>query len=105
MMDVMRSMRLDEEEQLDAVLPIAMDKPEFPPELCICLTDKTLEKLGLDPQAAAGQIGGLVEIRAMARITSANIREDCARVELQIEDMCVESEDDDEPRRSLKYTT
>jgi len=96
----MVSMELDEEESLDTVMPIPMDeKPEYPYGLRICLTDAEMTKLGIDPSEAVTGIGGLVHIHALARITSASLDQNAdgarARVELQIEDMAVESEDDE----------
>lgn len=98
-MTTMKSMALDEEDQYDYAMPISTpDKPEFPYELRISLTDKTMKKLGLDPSVALGGIGDTVMIHAMARITSASIDqregqdEPCARVELQIESMALGDE-------------
>jgi hypothetical protein len=102
-MIVMQSMELSDEQKLDAVMPMPMpDKPEYPYGLCICLTQAEFDKLGLDPDDA--QVGGLVHGHFMARITSVSSREsdgdsDC-RVEMQIEDLAIESEDaenEDEP--------
>lgn len=94
----MVSMELDDEDQLDAVLPIAMpDKPKWPYGLRICLTEKELEKLGLDP--ASAEVGGMVHGHFMARITSCSISDNeggqCCRVEMQIEDLEIESEDEE----------
>ena len=94
-MRVMKSMELDEIASYDAPLPLGGPKPRFPYGLRICLTDEEFKKLDLDPSEA--EIGGLVHLHAMARITSvsANSDEDGdhCRVELQIEDLDIESED------------
>ena len=98
-MHPMVSMAYDDEESYEAPMPIAMDdKPSYPYELRIALTDKTMAKLGIDPAEAMQGIGGLVHLHALARITSASMDqreggEACCRVELQIEDMSIESED------------
>lgn len=90
----MTSMELDDEEKLDAMLPIPMpDKPEFPYGLRITLTHIEMEKLGLDSEEA--EIGGIVHGHFMARVTCVNAQEDCCRVELQIEDLEIESEDEE----------
>lgn len=95
-MQVMTSMELTDEEKLDSVMPIPMpDKPDYPFGLRICLTHAELEKLNLDPAEAV--YGGIVHLHALARITSVNMDEGengpSCRIELQIEDMAVESED------------
>ena len=90
----MTSMELDDEDKLDAFMPIPMpDKPEFPYGLRITLTHLEMEKLGLDPEDA--EIGGICHGHFMARVTSVNLAEECCRVEMQIEDLEIESEDEE----------
>lgn len=97
-MIVMQSMELDDEDKLDAVMPIAMpDKPDFPYGLRISLCEKEFEKLGLDPADAT--VGGICHGHFLARVTSVSASEGsdgkCCRIELQIEDLAIESEDDE----------
>lgn len=78
--------------------------PRYPYGLCISLTEKELEKLGLDPKAAVS--GGMVHLHAIARITatSNNTTQDGKehhRIELQIEQMAVESEDEENEQAEL----
>ena len=101
-MRVMRSMELSDESNLDAVTPIPMpNKPDYPYGLRITLTNEELDKLDLDHEDA--EVGGLVHLFAMARITSVSQNEDtagdkCCRIELQIESLGVEDESqEDEP--------
>lgn len=94
----MISMELDDEDKLDAVMPIAMaQKPDFPYGLRICLTEKELDKLDLDHADAI--VGGLVHGHFLARITSVSAEEKdsgmTCRIELQIEDLAIESEDEE----------
>lgn len=95
----MQSMEMDDEDKLDAIMPIAMpDKPDFPYGLRISLCEQELKKLKLDiPEAE--HIGGLVHGHFMARVTSISTEqrdgEQCCRVELQIEDLAIESEDEE----------
>ena len=102
-MIAMQSMALDDEESYDTAMPIASDmKPDFPWELRLTLTDVTMKKLGIDPAEALQGIGGMVQIHALARITSASMNQSedgdpCCRVELQIEDMGVDGDDTVEP--------
>lgn len=104
----LHSLALTEDEQYDYHTPISTpDRPEFPWETRLTLTDKTMAKLGIDPEEAVGGVGGTVMIHAMARITSASIDqrdggEPCARVELQIESMAIDGDEAEEaPKRGL----
>jgi hypothetical protein len=111
----MVSMSLDDEEQYDYATPMPIDKPEYPYELRIALTDKTLAKLGLDPQSAMGAIGGTVLGQFIGRVTSASMNqmdggEACCRIEIQIEDLGIQTDDEeqDQPvakKRGLLYAS
>lgn len=95
-MFTMHDMRLTSEEQLDDSLPcVPIGKEIYPYGLRICLTEKELVKLGLDPKEAS--VGGMFHGHFMARVTcvSENETSDGAnsRVEAQIESLCIESED------------
>ena len=97
MMVPMVSMELDDDEITDTVLPIPTDAPRYPYGLCITLTKAEFDKLGIDPSVA--QVGGLVQLNALARITSYSCNEtqngeDC-RCELQIEDLGIPSDDEE----------
>ena len=93
---MMQSMELSDDEKLDAIQPIAMpSKPDFPYGLRITLTEAELEKLGLDESEA--EVGAMFHGHFMARVTSVSRNDDgdkkCCRVEAQIEDLGIESED------------
>ena len=94
----MRSMELDDEEKLDTVLPMPMDKPDFPCGLRISLSEKELDKLGLDAPTVE-HVGGVVHGHFLGRVTSVSMDqrdgENCCRVEIQIEDLDIESEDEE----------
>jgi hypothetical protein len=70
------------------------DMPDVPPGLCICLTEVELEKLNLDDDC---EVGDMIHISGMARVTSISKNETDAgcncRVELSITDLAVEDED------------
>ena len=91
----MVSLELDDEDQLDAIMPYPMsEKPKYPFGLRICLTEKELSKLDLDADC---DVGDIIDIRAFARVTSVSTNEmedgkSCCRVELQIEEIAVEPE-------------
>jgi len=72
------------------------DKPDFPYGLRICLTDKELKKLDLD--ASDAKVGEIFHLHGLARITSISSSKnedgsECCRIEAQIEDLDIESED------------
>ena len=87
-------MEMTDDEKLDRAIPEMPSKPDYPWGLRISLTEKELEKLGLDADC---DIGDLIDIRAFAVVTSVSKNkmdsgEESVRVELQIEKMCVEDE-------------
>jgi hypothetical protein len=87
-------MELDDEEKMDAAMPIAMpDKPDYPYGLRISLTHKELKKLGLDPDC---EVGDMLDMRCFAVVRSVSLNDSdngqtCC-IELQIEKMAVEDE-------------
>ena len=94
----MVSMELDDEDKLDAPMPIKMpNKPDFPYGLRICLNEKELKKIGLDADCVVGD--GIL-LRAFGKVTSVSNHDHGngpeSRVEIQIERLCVEPEDDDD---------
>lgn len=98
----MVSLELDDEDKLDAAMPIAMpSKPDYPYGLRISLTEKEFKKLKIDPADAI--VGGIFHLHALARITSVSASDgesgQCCRVEAQIEDMEIESEDEENERK------
>lgn len=90
----MKSMELDDEEKLDAHMPIAMEnKPDYPFGLRICLTTSELKKLGLD--AADCSRGDRLKLYADCRVTEVSHVDSehggkQSRVELQIEKLDTE---------------
>jgi len=73
-----------------------VSQPRYPWGLCLVLTDKELDKLGLD---ASCEVGDTIHLFAMAKVTSVSCNEteggkNC-RVELQITSLGVESEDEE----------
>lgn len=102
-MHVFKSMELDDEDAADLAVPCdGMPNkkllPQYPYGLRITLTEKEMEKLGLDPSCAV--VDGMVHLFAMARITSVSCDkrmdgEERHRCELQIEQLAVESEDEE----------
>jgi hypothetical protein len=82
----------DDEEQVDNAVPAVSDKPSYPWGLRICLCARELEMLGLSLPAK----GDLLDLRAMAEVTSVSDGEMGQRVELTITMMRLEDEDDDD---------
>lgn len=71
---------------------------DYPYGLCLCLTHEELEKLDLDTDV---EVGDMIDLRAFAKVTSVSKRDvggqEDIRVELQITNLAVESEDTEEP--------
>lgn len=67
--------------------------PQYPYGLRICLTDKELDKLGLDFDCG---IGDMVDMRCFGIVTSISQNDGpdgpCGRVEIQVQRMAVENE-------------
>lgn len=95
----MTSMELDDEDILDMPMPVAFgeDKPKYPYGLKLCLTHAEFRKLGLDYKDAF--VGGTLHGHFMGRVTSVSCNEtdsgECCRIEVQVEDLAIESEDEE----------
>lgn len=83
----MVDLELDDDDQLDAIMPFPMaNKPKFPFGTKICLCGPELRKLDLDP--ADCKLGDTIDLRCFGEITSI----DQNRVEIQLQRMAVENE-------------
>jgi hypothetical protein len=95
-MIAMKSMELSDDDKLDAYAPMPLDKPDYPYGLRICLTDKELATLELDPADAVR--GGRFMLQGIACITNVSINDGpdgkCYRVEAQIEDLGILGSDE-----------
>jgi hypothetical protein len=92
-------MAYTDDEKIDQVMPLPMDgRPDYPPGLCICLTEKELEKLGLDADC---DVGDVIDLRAFACVRSVSKSDHGdgghCRIELQIEKLAIENESEEEP--------
>lgn len=96
----MVSVELDDEDQYDAIPAMpGMEKPRYPYCLRLSFDESILDKLDLDIKDF--EVGGIIHLHALARITSVSQnavevngeKKNCERAELQIEDLAVESED------------
>ncbi len=100
MYPVMVDMAMTQEEKTDCMpavecAPAKCDEPRYPWGLCISLSEKELAKLKVSPDAF--QVGGMVHLHCMTKVTSMSANEHAdgmsCRVELQITSMAMESED------------
>lgn len=87
-------MELSDENKIDVAMPIPMpNRPDYPYGLRLCLTEKELDKLGLDADC---EIGDVIDLRAFAVVTSISVNESdggtCKRVELQVQKLAIEDE-------------
>lgn len=86
----MVDLELSDDAKLDYSMPISMpDKPHYPYEMRIALTDETLDKLGLDCDC---DIGDILDFRAFGEVTSVSKSDGHRRVEVQLIRMKVENE-------------
>ncbi len=100
---VMKDMELDDEAKSDLTVGYPTEagikklEPQYPYGLSISLTNAELEKLGLKIEDCC--IGGTIHGHFMAAITSVSSNQTEGgsrdRVELQIRQMCIESEDEE----------
>jgi hypothetical protein len=83
----LQDMELDDEDKLDAVMPMPMSKPDFPYGMRLSLQEPQLKKLGLsDPMP---EVGDYVMMTVLARVTHCSksdgeMGQNCC-VELQVE--------------------
>jgi len=104
----MVSMARSREEKISALeeaMPMPMEAAEYPYGLCIFLDERDLEKLELEHDC---QVGDTLHFIAMARVKSVsenkyNGKESC-NVQLQIEEIAVESESDESETAARRYT-
>lgn len=91
----MANLEMSDEDKIDAIKPMAVDTPDYPYGLRICLTHRELEKLDLDDDV---EVGDFIDMRCFGEVTAVSKNagpngENSCRVEIQITRMRVESED------------
>lgn len=104
----MVDMEMDDEERLEATLPIAMPDakgPQYPWGLRISLTQDDLRKLGL--LDCPCDVGDVIDLRAFAEVTSISRNKvkpvaggeetEQVRIELQIQKLAIENESTEQP--------
>ncbi len=91
----MKSMELDDDDQLDHVAMFPMLESRYPSGLRLALTHKEFEKLGCDPSVAVKD--AIIEGRFKGRIKSVHFPEEkgACRVEVQLEELGLECEDEE----------
>lgn len=97
----MVDMAMSEEEAAEKYGPSSTTPssyPKYPYGLCISLCQDELDKLGLDPSDV--EVGDMIHLFAMAKITSKSVQDteggQNARIEMQITHIASEDEDDEE---------
>lgn len=91
-MDNYVDMELDDDRTSDMVTayPAMKDRgPQYPYGLRICLDEASLKRLKFDH--GDFRVGGILHLHAFARVSS--VSDDSPRVELQLTDLKIESED------------
>ncbi len=89
MIDLSRS---DEEKDED-MMPAMPTMPDYPSGCCIRLTERELEKLGLDTDI---DVGDIIDLRAFGTVTAVHKAGESCCCEIQLERMAVENEMDEE---------
>jgi hypothetical protein len=79
--------------------PAISEMPDIPPGLCICLTEKELEKLGIETEDC--DVGDMIHISGMCKLTSKRIEDTGDGVKMRFEMgfvfMAAEDEEREEP--------
>ena len=98
MTDMTRSDDEKSKETMESMLSHTLAPPDVPPGLCLCLTERELEKLELSDEA---DVGDLLHCTIMAKVTAVNKSDSGSgakcRIEMSIIYMACESEDDEMP--------
>lgn len=93
----MVDMRRSDEEKTEESKPDPLAGNDYPYGLCLSLTERELEKLDLDDDC---EVGDMIDIRAMGRVTAVSKNQsdgkDRCRIEIQIESIGLEDEDKEE---------
>ena len=94
----MVSLVRSEAEKAEAYAPVMPAGPDVPPGLCICLTERELERFGVDDDV---EVGDLLHLMIMVQATSVHKEDGTCRIEASIiagrvEDESTESADDDD---------
>lgn len=90
-------LRTDKDRMAD-VMPSGLNTPDVPGHLCIALTDRELELLGLDDDV---EVGDMLHLRIMVQATAVHKSQDGCRIETaiiggSIDDESTEGEREDE---------
>ena len=98
----MKSLELDDEEKLDVLMPMPMDRPDYPCGMRVSLTEKEFEKLEIDYSDA--KIGDVFIMKCICKITSMSLYDNegsgqTCRCEAQITDCEIEGLDDEEDEK------
>lgn len=84
MVDMTRSDAEKAEERLENMYPpVLSEMPDIPPGLCICLTEVELEKLGIETEDC--DVGDMIHVSGMCKLTSKNIMDTGAGVRMRFE--------------------
>ena len=98
MVEMSRSPAEKAEEAAEMMAPPSMDMVgDYPPGLCLCFNEETLEKLDLEDDC---EVGDMIDIRAMGIVTSVSKNGSLAggshcRIEIQLTHIAVENEEDE----------
>lgn len=89
-------MEYDDEDKIDAAMPIPAPTPDYPYNLRFCLTDKELRKLELPDDC---EVGDTLDMRIMAEVTSVSKDGEHCRIELQGQKIALEDENQEDEEK------
>ncbi len=102
MVVAVKSLELDDDEKLDYIMPMTMDRPDYPCGMRISLTEKEFEKLEIDYSGA--KVGDVFIMKCVCKITSMSNYDnegsgETCRCEAQITDCEIEGiEEEEKPK-------
>lgn len=106
MVDMAKTPEELKENKQTSIAPTTVDQSIYPYGLCISLTHEELEKLNLEPDC---QVGDMIHIMAMAKVTSISQYETAentnCRIELQITHLGLEDEDMEDEEESSERSS
>ncbi len=87
----MTDMARSDEEKAEMMSPMEAEAmmPDYPSGLCICLTERELDKLDLDDDV---DVGDMIDMRCFGSVRSVSKTPAGCRIEIQIEKMSCENE-------------
>jgi hypothetical protein len=85
----MTSLVQTDAERMASYAPSDSNSPNVPPGMCLCLTERELEKMGISDEV---EVGDLLHLMVMIQATAVHKTEGGVRVECSVIAGCAENE-------------